>query len=206
MHTVVTMSTSLVKNNIMSESPKGNAMVTEWEEVQAAQQNPAAFRPLYSRYYEPIFRYVYQRTAEESLAEDITSHVFVKAIQKLHTYTWQGTPFSAWLYRIASNEVAQHFRDAARKPTVSFQDFQLDSILDESIDIDGGDEPLYNGLLAALDGLPEKDMALIQMRFFEQRSFKEMAAIVDMTEANVKMRTYRLLEKLKKDLAPLKGE
>ena len=85
-------------------------MQNEWIEVQAAQKNPASFRTLYDRYYESIFRFIFKRSADETLSADLTSQTFLKAMQKIDKYVFKGVPFSAWLFRIASNEVAQHFR------------------------------------------------------------------------------------------------
>lgn len=170
----------------------------EWQQVQAAQQNAALFRPLYDRYYEPIFRFVFRRCADESLTADLCSQVFLKAIQQLKKYQYKGVPFSAWLYRIASNEVAQHFRKAKKNRVVSIEDNTLNNVAEE-ID-ETPNEDLQATLLTALDGLKEKDLQLIEMRFFEQRPFKEIADILDITESNAKVKTYRILERLKKKL------
>lgn len=168
----------------------------EWEEIQAAQRDPARFRPLYERYYEPIFRYIYRRTAEESLSADICSQVFLKAMQKIGGYAYRGVPFSAWLYRIASNEVTQHYRNAQKQRVVSIQDGRLEEMAEEMDEFDY--QVHRSALLGALDKLPQKDIEIIELRFFEQRSFKEVANILNITENNAKVRTYRVLDKLKK--------
>lgn len=170
----------------------------EWEEIQAAQRDPAQFRPLYTRYYTPIFRYIYRRTADESLTADICSQVFLKAMQRLGSYEYRGIPFSAWLYRIASNELAQHYRQTQQQRIVSAEEKQLGDIAEEMQTED--DEQLRQLLLQVLTTLPEADMRLIEMRFFEQRPFKEIADILDMTESNAKVKTYRILERLKRRL------
>ncbi len=177
-------------------------MHSEWQIIQAAQTDPARFRPLYDRYYENIFRFVYRRTNEQSLSADICSQVFLKAIQKLDKYQFKGVPFSAWLYRIASNEVAQHFRNLNKNRVVSADDYHLNDIIDEVVE--QKDDYLRTLLLDALDQLREKDLELIELRFFEQRPFKEIAEILNITESNAKVRTYRILEKLKKILTKQK--
>jgi RNA polymerase sigma-70 factor (ECF subfamily) len=107
------ISRTLAKNTARMQSSNKTisqeAMQAEWLEVQAAQQNPAYFRPLYDRYFNQIFRFIFKRTGDENIANDICSQVFLKAIQKIGTYEYKGVPFSAWLYRVASNEVAQYF-------------------------------------------------------------------------------------------------
>ncbi|MFK7936183.1 MAG: RNA polymerase sigma factor [Saprospiraceae bacterium] len=170
----------------------------EWQQVQAAQINPAQFRPLYSRYYEPIFRFVFRRCADESLAADLCSQVFLKAMQQLKKYQFKGVPFSAWLYRIASNEVAQHFRKVQKNRVVSVEDETLNEVIDEIKE--QPNEALQAALITALDGLKETDLQLVELRFFEQRPFKEIAEILGITESNAKVKTYRILERLKKRL------
>lgn len=193
---------TLVKNAvIMSESKRTvsqEAMQAEWQEIQAAQRDAAMFRPLYNRYYEPIFRFVYRRTADEALTADVSSQVFLKALQRLHGYEFKGVPFSAWLFRIASNEVAQHFRGAQKNRVVSMEDTNLSDMMEELEEAD--DEEHREALLSALDDLREQDMQLIEMRFFEQRPFKEIADILGITESNAKVKTYRILERMKKKI------
>ncbi len=184
---------SVPKRSISSES-----LQEEWQEIQAAQRNPALFRPLYTRYYEPIFRFLYRRTDDEELTADLCSQVFLKALQRLPAYEFRGVPFSAWLYRIATNEVTQHFRDNSQQRVVSAEESQLGDIAEEIEEEDT--ELLRQHLTEALGSLNEADMQLIEMRFFEQRPFKDIADILGMTESNAKVKTYRILERLKKKL------
>ena len=172
------------------------AMESEWEEIKAAKLNPAAFRPLYARYYESIFRYIYKRTTDESLSADLCSQVFLKAMKKIEGYAYQGVPFSAWLFRIASNEVAQHYRSTQKNRVVSVEDANLSNMMEEIQEHSSEDNRNY--LLAALEDLKQKDLEIVEMRFFEQRAFAEIADILDITESNAKVRTYRVLERLKK--------
>ncbi|MEM9921111.1 MAG: sigma-70 family RNA polymerase sigma factor [Bacteroidota bacterium] len=172
------------------------AMQEEWRIIQAAKKNPAAFRPLYDRYYDNIFSFVFRRTADENLTAELVSNVFLKALQRLYSYEFKGVPFSAWLFRIASNEVSQHFRDAQKNRVVSVEDSHFGEMIEE---MDEKDHPNYRqAMIHALDELAEEEVQLIEMRFFEQRPFKEIADIFAITESNAKIRTYRLLEKLRK--------
>ncbi|MFT4762161.1 MAG: RNA polymerase sigma-70 factor (ECF subfamily) [Paraglaciecola sp.] len=191
---------TLVKNdarmNTSHRTVSTEAMESEWEEIQAAQVNPTAFRPLYTRYYESIFRYIYKRTTDESLSADICSQVFMKAMKKIEGYSYQGVPFSAWLFRIASNEVAQHYRSSQKMRVVSVEDANLSNMMEEIQEEDAEDHRQI--LLTALEKLKPKDLEVIEMRFFEKRAFAEIARILDITESNAKVRTYRVLERLKK--------
>lgn len=171
-------------------------MQEEWLEVQAAQGDPALFQPLYERYYEDIFMFVFRRTTDEMLAADICSQVFLKALQRIKSYEYKGVPFSAWLYRIASNEVAQYYRKSNKNRVVSMEETNIADLFEEIREHD--DERHRQLLLKALDSLKEDDLQLIELRFFEERPYKEIAEMLGITENNAKVKTFRILARLKK--------
>lgn len=185
--------------NSAKQSISDDAMQQEWLEIQAAQKDAAQFRPLYNRYYEGIFRFIYRRTADEALSADICSQVFLKAMQKLETYTFRGVPFSAWLYRIASNEITQHYRNTQKNRVVCIDDANIEQFSEE-VPTENR-EQLQQQMLAAINQLKDADVQLIELRFFEQRPFKEISEILGITESNAKVKTYRILEKIKKIIA-----
>ena len=191
----------LNRDESIERSPKwvpADALQQEWLEVQAAVQDRAMFRPLYERYFEQVFRFVFRRTADEALTADLSSQVFLKAMQRLDSYSFQGVPFSAWLFRIASNEIGQHYRNVQKNRVVSAEDIHLGQLAEEMEEEDGARK--YEALLGALGDLEPEDLALVEMRFFEERPFKEIADILGVTEANAKMRTYRILERMKRNI------
>ncbi len=195
------ISRSLAKNGGMSLGRKTVSsweIEQEWLEIQAAQGDPALFRPIYNRYFEQVFRFIHRRTADEDLSADLCSQVFLKAMQRLNEYAFRGVPFSAWLFRIASNEVSQHFRQNKAGRVVSIEEVHIGEVMEE-ID-EEHNEALRNKLLLVLNDLNELDLQLIEMRFFEQMPFKEIADITGMTENNAKVKVYRILERLKKKL------
>lgn len=172
------------------------AIQNEWAEIEAAKANPARFGKLYDRYYEAIFRFTYQRTADEELAADLTAQTFLKAMQNLQRYEFKGVPFSAWLFRIASNEVTQHFRTLGKKRVVSMEDNMLPDIEDEFEDKQELEINIEN-LKEAIQQMDTDEVEFIQMRFFEKRPFKEIADILEITENNAKVRMYRIIQRLR---------
>jgi len=182
--------------NSFRRTVSNNEIQDEWSLVQAAQANPAAFRPLYDRYFDAIFLFIHNRIQNEEIAADVCSQVFLKAMQRLSEYTFRGVPFSAWLYRIASNEVAQWYRQSKKMRVVSVEETNLASMFEEVFEDDLAKYRPY--LILALDELKEADLEIVEMRFFEQRPFKEIADVLNITESNAKVRTYRVLERLKK--------
>ena len=167
----------------------------EVAQIDRAKKNPAHFAPLYKLYHERIFLYIFKRVDEAEIAYDITSCVFVKALTYLNRYEHRGVPFSSWLYRIAKSELNQSFRDKKAQRTVSIDSLQLGIVMEEF----NIDEKEYQReiLLKILPLLKEKQLQLIEMRFFERRSFKEIGEILELTENNAKVKTFRALNKLK---------
>jgi RNA polymerase sigma-70 factor (ECF subfamily) len=163
--------------------------------IEVAKKDPRQFAPLYKKYHEAIFRYVYKRVDDEEAAYDITSCVFVKALASLPRYEFRGVPFSSWLFRIAKSELYQSFRDKKAQRTVSLDSVTIVQFIDE-LNEDYSEEQRTT-LLNSLKLLKDHQLQLIEMRFFEKRSFKEIGEIVGLTENNAKVKTFRVLVKLK---------
>ena len=170
----------------------------EQAEIRKAQRNPEAFQPLYDRYFEQIFSFVYRRTDGEELAADLTSQTFLKALQSIRKYKDRGLPFSAWLYRIAANEVNAYYRKTKRRQVFSLEEEVVGRLIDD--EPSPNMEPALQALMQELSTLPTDDVAIIELRFFEEKSFREIAYILDLSESAAKMRTYRAIEKLKENL------
>ncbi len=174
----------------------------EWALVQKAQKDPALFAPLYNSHFKSIFLFILRRITEEELAADLTALVFSKALYNLHKYTYRGLPFSAWLYRIALNEIQGYYRQSKKERVVSFSSEAL-IILSQDIreeETSALQEEREQQLLNSLEKLTEEEMVYIELRFFEGRSFKEIADIQQVTENNAKVKTYRIIERLRKIL------
>lgn len=164
--------------------------------IEAAKNNPAGFEPLYNKYHEQIFRFIYQRVSDKDVAADVCSEVFVKAMTNLSKYEYRGLPFSSWLYRIASNEIIQLARNNSKCRTVNIEDMQIGQLMHEMDEKENND--LIEKLIQSIAGLSEGELQMIEMRFFEGRPFAEMGEILNITENNAKVKMYRLLDKLKK--------
>jgi RNA polymerase sigma-70 factor (ECF subfamily) len=99
-------------------------------QIEQAKQNPEKFGPLYRKYYEPIFRYIYKRMDDIETVHDVTSMVFVKALSNLNRYEYRGLPFSSWLFRIAKSELNQSFRDKKGERTVRLDKVVIGQMMD----------------------------------------------------------------------------
>ena len=172
------------------------AMRKEKEWISRAKDDPAEFAPLYHKYHEPVFRFIYRRMDSKDDAFDLSSQVFIKAIGNLKRYEHKDLPFSSWLFRIAINEVNMFYRKSKSERCISLDEDGIKHMGDEMEEDNLA--PYHEKMLEKLSELDPEEMAYIQMRFFEKRSFREIADILSITENNAKVKTYRLLDKLKK--------
>lgn len=171
-------------------------LLQELEWIKRAKEDPRSFEPLYNKYYEQIFRYIYQRMDDKDMAHDITSQVFLKAMNNIQKYEYRGVPFASWLYRIAKSELYQSFRDEKATRTVNVETVSLSDMIEE-IEEDISEES-RTVLLKAIAELSEDEVQMIEMRFFEKRSFKEIGDILEITENNAKVKAHRIIQKMKK--------
>ncbi|MDN5203515.1 sigma-70 family RNA polymerase sigma factor [Fulvivirgaceae bacterium BMA10] len=179
-----------IKHHIKEEE-----LIKEKEWISDAQKNPERFSKLYDKYFEGIFHFIFRRTDDEDVAGDLTSQTFLSALQNIKKYEFRGVPFSAWLYRIAANQVNKYYRDHKKKVVFSLEESVAWKLLDEAEE-DHQEEKLSR-LVSFLEELSSEDMAVLELRFFEEKGFKEIAYILEISESGAKMRTYRAIEKLK---------
>jgi RNA polymerase sigma-70 factor (ECF subfamily) len=174
----------------------------EYEIVQKAQQNPRFFAPLYEKYYDSIFVYIHRRVEDTELTADITAQVFYKCLKSLQKYDFQGVPFSAWLFRITINEINQFFKQAQNKQrAVSLKEKHINILFEELQHHDVKDK--HDIVVKLLESLDSEDVQFLELRFFEGRSFKEIGFLLGLTEVNAKVKTYRILAKLKEKAVQL---
>lgn len=166
----------------------------ETQQIMDSKIDPQYFEPLYIKYYELILKFVYKRIEDLDNAREVTSIVFTKALININKYKDQGFPFSSWLYRIAINEINQFYRDSTKIRVISIEDKGLKNIAEET---GNQKDDLISSLRKALLYLSAEDLMLLELRYFESRSFSEVGQILNITEVNAKVKTYRILEKLK---------
>jgi len=195
--------------------------------IEAAQRDRARFAAIYEQYFELVYAYVARRVRDRSTAEDLASDVFHKALANLPKFKWTGAPFASWLFRIASNLIADRAKRAARASETS---------LDQSGAVERGSSPtvregaatplLTRGLLPRsassspktqqsdleevercavlfrlIDGLGDDQRRVIAMRFAEDKSIKEISNELGRSEGAVKQLQFRALQNLRAKLA-----
>jgi RNA polymerase sigma-70 factor (ECF subfamily) len=172
----------------------------ERDQIMEACKDPSKFEVLYKKYYQKILLFVYQRVDTKDDALDVTSQVFLKALVNLKRYTFKGVPFSAWLYRIALNELNTMFRHNKIQRALNIDTDCIDEITEEMDILTEEKENELDKLTQSLSALPDNELLMIEMRFFEKRPFREMGDILNMTENNAKVKVYRIIDKLKKSI------
>ncbi|MBT9141071.1 MAG: ECF RNA polymerase sigma factor SigD [Dehalococcoidia bacterium] len=163
-------------------------MQDEQNLVHRAQQgDQEALAQLYESHFDNIYRYVALRVGNRIEAEDITQEVFLKAVRSIHTFKWKGIPFSAWLFRIAKNEVIDSLRKRGRHPTVPLS--ELPAIAVSSA---GNPCPVAEGeldieqLTAAIRRLTQAQQEVISLRFSAELSIAEVASLMGKRQGAVK--------------------
>lgn len=168
--------------------------------VERARTNPEAFGQLYELYVERVYSYIYHRVGNVQDTEDLTARTFYRALEKLNTYEDRGLPFSAWLFRIAHNLVANWHRDHSRR-----QVFSLDKLWWRSSDEPRPDQAVETNaeraeLWDAINRLPEERRNLLLYKLNTTLSNLEIGELMNKSESAIKSLYFRTLAALRKDL------
>jgi RNA polymerase sigma-70 factor (ECF subfamily) len=179
-----------------------NSGTSEATLIEQARHDREAFGLIYEQYVERIYNYIYYRTGNAADAEDLTARTFMRAMQHIPTYQDQGVPFSAWLYRIAHNLVANWHRDRNRRQIIS-----LDDLIRWHVHEDGPEAAALKiedktALLEAVRRLPADRQELLILKFVEHLSNAEIGAIMGRSEGAVKSLYHRTLLSLREELTP----
>lgn len=153
-----------------------------------------AFGVLYDRYLDKIYRFIYYKTFNQETAEDITSSVFHKALEKINSYNEGKGSFSSWLYQIARNSVIDHYR-------MSKNDLSLEDVFEQGVD-ERTPESIdairaLKTVQTYLETLDARQREIITLRIWEDKSYKEIAEIIGGSEASVKMAFSRGIRELR---------
>jgi RNA polymerase sigma-70 factor (ECF subfamily) len=182
-----------------------NPKSDEAEWVARAKTDPEAFGILYERYIKQIYNYIYYRTGNTQDAEDLTARVFQRAKQHLTKYTDRGLPFSAWLYRIAHNIVANWHRDEGRRRALPLNGAVITDLQAEAPEETVEERRERELLLAAIHNLPNERQQLIILKFVEQMSNAEIGLVMNRSEGAIKSLYHRTLLALRDELNRLES-
>ncbi len=168
--------------------------------IEAAQQDPSRFAALYEIHFERVYAYVSRRVGNREAAEDVTSEVFHHALANLPRFEWRGAPFGAWLMRIAANAIADRWRRRSRE--------QTDALADDPASAEPSPEEIEirAQLFRLVQELPVEQRKVVQMRFAEEKSIREIAQALGRTEGAVKQLQFRGMQTLREEAAKVSGK
>ena len=150
----------------------------------AQQRDPEALAQLYEEYFDKIYRYIVLKIGNRTEAEDMTQQVFLKAIKSISSFKWKGVPFSAWLFRIAHNQMVDYVRRRAKHVTVP--------LVESLVEADGNPELVaeqnlnIERLLSATQQLTGAQREVISLRFPGGLSIAEVAGVMGKSQGAVK--------------------
>lgn len=185
----------------LSAAPVAGIPDAFWRDpVERAKTDPVAFGQLYDRYAGQIHRFIRARVHDDALAEDLTEEVFVNALRHIKGYRDQGRPFSCWLYRIAVNAIASHYRN--HRSVVSLDDALIlpaaaPDPIDEVVQRDR-----VRAVWRAVDALPPQQRAAMILKFSDDLTMEDIGAALGKSAAAAKLLVYRAVQRLRQELAP----
>lgn len=160
----------------------------EQQLVEAAQRDPAHFAELFELHVRRVYAFISLRVRDRHDAEDLASEVFHQALKNLKAYEYRGTPFSAWLFRIAANAIAQRGRNAVREAGIPIE-------VEPATSADAERRAMVFQLVSKL---PEDQQRVVALRYSEQKSLSEIAAEMRRSEAAIKQLHFRAIQNLRK--------
>ena len=199
------------KSEIKNNSPRPNASASSLEDdkyvAEALSGKEESYKKLVDKYQKPLYFHIRKMIKEVELVEDLVQEVFMKAFHNLSTYS-NDYAFSTWLYRIATNHTIDYLRKK-KLQTLSInepyktKDGEMEIQLPDETYLT--DQPVIRKqrkqiVQQAIDDLPEKYKAVIEMRHMEEKSYQEIAEILDLPLGTVKAHIFRAREMLYKAL------
>jgi len=165
----------------------------------AKQRDQEAFSQLYEENFDKIYRYVALKIGDRIEAEDMTQQVFLKALQSISSFKWKGIPFSAWLFRIAHNQMVDYLRKKSKQATAPLDESQVSSgsnpqlTAEHNLDIEQ--------LLLATKKLTKAQQEVISLRFAGELPIAQVAKIMGKSEGAIKALQHSAIVALRKTLS-----
>jgi RNA polymerase sigma-70 factor (ECF subfamily) len=165
----------------------------------AQQHDQAALTQLYEENFDKIYRYIVLKIGNRTEAEDMTQQVFLNALKSISSFKWKGSPFSAWLFRIAHNQIVDYLRKKSRQATVPLEeslaadDSNPRQVAERKVEIEQ--------MVQATKGLTRAQQEVISLRFAGELSVAEVARIMGKSEGAVKALQHSAIVALRKALS-----
>ncbi len=166
----------------------------------AENQKAILFERIYEDHFEAIYRYVFHRVGNRTEAEDLTAQCFFKALNNWWRFRWSGASISSWLFRIATNEINNYFRQIRKNFVLENAASSGFSSPHAGAQTEEGLDQVFLELKRALASLKPEEQTLLALRYFEKKTFVEIGQILRKRPVTLRMRAHRSLKKLQRAL------
>jgi len=170
--------------------------------VTEAQQSNEGFGKLYDYYFPKVYAFVAFKTNSRDDAEDLTSEIFMKVLENIHNFEWRGIPFTGWLFKIARNTLNTYYAHHAKTATKDIDEvYGLSEDEEKTSPLKKAQKSeLAEKVGEVMKELPERELTVVQLKFFSQLNNREIMHVTGLSESNVAIILYRTLRKIKPDL------
>lgn len=166
-----------------------NLATTEQDLIEQVKSNKGMFLEIYETHFQRIYKYAYYRTMDVNEAEEITSQTFLAALESIQTFEYRNIPVAVWLYKIASNVLADLYRKKGKTVELTDETARGDSSCEPEQVVLGRSE--REQLVQQLNRLPSAQQQALVLRYFQNLSHQEIAQVMDKTEGAVKQLLHR---------------
>jgi RNA polymerase sigma-70 factor, ECF subfamily len=197
--------TGMLDEQVASRLPFSSRLVDLLEEqqlVEKAKKDSECFGKLYDAYFPKVYAFIAAKIYDRDDVEDLVSETFMKALENLPRFEWRGVPFGAWIFRIARNTLNDYYEKHGKTKTTD---------IDTAYGVKEDEEktsPFKKAALGelsekvqeVLSSLPERELQVVQLKFFSELNNREIVKVTGLSESNVAVILYRTLRKIKPDL------
>lgn len=155
------------------------------------------FGLVYDAYVKKIYAFIYQKTFNREVAEDLTSKTFLNSLKNIGQYDAEKANFNTWIYKIARNNVIDHYR--ARRDEIDIENV-FDLAADSDIEADVGNRLILEKVRKQLENLEPRQKEIILLRLWDGLSYKEISALIGISAGNAKMIFSRSMSALRADM------
>ncbi len=170
--------------------------------VTEAQQSTDGFGKLYDFYFPKVYAFIASKVSDRDDAEDLTSEIFMKVLENIHSFEWRGIPFGGWLFKIARNTLNTYYAKHAKTATKDID--EVYGLAEDEEKVSPHKQAARNELAEKVKEvmceLPERELMVVQLKFYSQLNNREIMHVTGLSESNVAIILYRTLRKIKPDL------
>ncbi len=157
-----------------------------------------ALTRIYEENFDRVYRYVVLKIGDRTEAEDITQQVFINVIKSISSYKWQGAPFTAWLYRIAHNQIVDYLRRKTKVPTAQLSETLPSKDIDPTTAVE--QKLQIESITEVMKRLTSAQQQVITLRFTAEMSIAEVAKAMGKSEGAIKALQHSAVAALRREL------